>query len=213
MGEPRWAKCCSRSCAAEHGGKPCTEQCTELSFGHAIGVFILPVHNRVPHQSTYLRLRNAILSYSLASLLVRMLRHADPCAAQQLHRSTQHGQSSKRFALPEEGKGSKGAHRVPGIVGDTWLMHVCTPRCRTTDPFLLCRFLLLLVPDVGLQGPLVVPSRPSGRDQSIFPFDGKVSFARQANASQLGGCQNSGPFLGTLHIRCRIIMTQKGPQF
>ena len=29
--------------------------------------------------------------------------------------------------------------------------------------------------------------------------------------SQLGGCQNYGPFLGTLNIRCRIIIrTQKG---
>ena len=28
----------------------------------------------------------------------------------------------------------------------------------------------------------------------------------------VGGCQNSGPFLGTLTIRCRIIMgIQKGP--
>ena len=27
----------------------------------------------------------------------------------------------------------------------------------------------------------------------------------------MGGCQNSGPFLGTLDIRCRIIIgTQKG---
>ena len=28
----------------------------------------------------------------------------------------------------------------------------------------------------------------------------------------MGGCQNYGPFSGTLSIRCRIIMgTQKGP--
>ena len=30
-------------------------------------------------------------------------------------------------------------------------------------------------------------------------------------AQDLGGCQNYGPFLGTLNIRCRIIIgTQKG---
>ena len=30
----------------------------------------------------------------------------------------------------------------------------------------------------------------------------------------LGGCQNYGPFLGTLNIRCRTILgTQKGPIF
>ena len=29
--------------------------------------------------------------------------------------------------------------------------------------------------------------------------------------SKMGGCQNYGPFLGTLNIRCRIIIgTQKG---
>ena len=40
-----------------------------------------------------------------------------------------------------------------------------------------------MVPDAGFQRPLnVVPSRPSVRDQSIFPFEGRVSFARQAKA-------------------------------
>ena len=38
-----------------------------------------------------------------------------------------------------------------------------------------------------------------------FPCDFDCFF------SDMGGCQNYGPFLGTLNIRCRIIIgTQKG---
>ena len=38
-----------------------------------------------------------------------------------------------------------------------------------------------------------------------------VALRVQVPNNQVGGCQNYGPFLGTLHIRCRIILgTQKG---
>ena len=39
---------------------------------------------------------------------------------------------------------------------------------------------------------------------------GKGTFSKTSTETHMGGCQNYGPFWGTLNIRCRIIMgTQK----
>ena len=39
----------------------------------------------------------------------------------------------------------------------------------------------------------------------------QLTMSTQLGYSEMGGCQNYGPFLGTLNIRCRtIIGTQKG---
>ena len=41
--------------------------------------------------------------------------------------------------------------------------------------------------------------------------EGEGFWSRQSDVAYMGGYQNSGPFLGTLNIRCRIIIgIQKG---
>ena len=71
---------------------------------------------------------------------------------------------------------------------------------------------------VGLYIPVLLPLR---RIYILEPEDGEAELlqagaARRRGAEDVdthlvGGCQNYGPFLGTLNIRCRIIIgTQKG---
>ena len=49
-----------------------------------------------------------------------------------------------------------------------------------------------------------------GRDAKRYP-EPEASQPCQETETEMGGCQNSNPFLGTLNIRCRILMgIQKG---
>ena len=76
-----------------------------------------------------------------------------------------------------------------------------------------------MIGKVALRVTMIITARfmSSGCRSRVEPLRSEGFFKRISHSYYMGGCQNyggPGPFLGTLNIRCRIILrTQKGTLF